>query len=168
MVAETLISPRLALRPPGASDLDAYTRYCQSPRTAFAGGPFTEVNAFEKLAEMIGHWAIRGHGRYVLERDGEPIGHAGPLSIGPGTPELTWSLWTDAAERHGYATEAAKTVADHLLKDCNWPVLDILIQKDNTASHAVAGRLGARHTDRAAPDWYPGCITYELDAGCLA
>ena len=167
MVAETLITSRLILRQPRASDLEAYTRYCQGPRTKFAGGPFTAVNAFEKMAEMIGHWTLRGFGRYVIECEGEPIGHVGPLAVHPGTPEMTWTLWTDDAEGHGYATEAARKVADHLFNDCDWTALDIVIQAANSGSIAIADRLGARLTDRPAPDWYQGAVIYELDAGTL-
>ncbi|MFP7671972.1 GNAT family N-acetyltransferase [Marivita sp. S0852] len=167
MVAETLITPRLILRQPKAADLAAFTAYCGSERAIHVGGPFDQVAAFQRFAAMIGHWALRGFGRYVIERGGVAIGHVGPLALTDDTPDLTWTLWSNTAEGQGYATEAAQACARHLVVDCAWAGLQISIQKDNSASHAVAHRLGAKPSERAAPDWYPGAVIYDIDAGCL-
>lgn len=162
-VADILTTQRLRLRKPQAGDLPAYTAFCASARSHFVGGPYDAVRAFEKLATMIGHWDIRGFGRYVIERAGAPIGHVGPLAIeSVSPPELTWSLWSETAEGHGYATEAAQAVSKHLFDDCGWQELTILVQPDNHGSVQVAKRLGATLTDRAAPDWYPGALTFGL------
>lgn len=162
-LADTLTTERLVLRKPQGSDLGAYTRYCTSQRSRFVRGPFTEAEAFDKLAAMIGHWAIRGFGRYVIEREGTPIGHAGPHAIEtPDQPELTWTLWDGEEEGHGFATEAARATGRHCLEEHGWKKLTILVQPENYGSIAVARRLGATETTRPAPDWYPGCITFEL------
>lgn len=165
--APSITTERLLLRKPQGADLAAYVGYCTSERARFVRGPFTEAQTFDKLAAMIGHWAIRGFGRYVIELDGTPIGHAGPQAIEtPGQPELTWTLWDGDKEGHGYATEAARAAARHCLVELGWDKLTILIQPENEPSMAVAERLSAERTDRAAPDWYPGCVTFELTAGC--
>ena len=168
MVAETLITPRLILRQPKAADLPAYTAYCASDRSGFVGGPYDAVKAFEKFCAMVGHWSLRGFGRYVMERGGEPIGHVGPMSLSDDVPDLTWTLWDGSVEGQGYATEAAHATARHLLVDCKWNCLQISIVKNNSASKAVAQRIGARKADRPAPAWYPDAITYDIDAGSLA
>lgn len=167
--ANSLITERLKLRKPKGSDLDAYVTYCTSERIKFAGGPFNPSDAFEKLATMIGHWDIRGFGRYVIELDGRPIGHVGPLAIDDADkPELTWSLWEDAVEGHGYASEASLACAKHLLQYCGWTCLLILILPDNVRSIRVAERMGARILAGAeAPGWYPEAVTYHLTAEML-
>lgn len=158
-----LETPRLVLRQPVATDLPAYTAYCASPRSTFVRGPFTEAEAFDKFAAMIGHWSLRGFGRYVIEWQGRPIGHAGPLApMADHIPELTWTLWDGACEGQGLATEAAACVRDHLLNDCGWPELTVLVMPDNVASVRVAEKLGAARQDVPSPDWYAGCLTYSL------
>lgn len=167
-IAATLQSKRLTLRKPQASDLASYVRFFASERSHFLRGPVSAAEAFDKLAAMIGHWEIRGFGRYVIEHEGHPIGHAGPLAIeDPETPELTWSLWQAEAEGHGYATEALQAVSQHLLDDQGWAALTILIQPDNLPSRRLAERLGAVATDAPAPDWYAGAMTYQLTAETL-
>ena len=168
-VARSLTTERTRLRQPVAADLPAYRAHYSSARSIYQGGPYSATNCFEKLATMIGHWDIRGFGRYVIEVDGHAVGHVGPLQIDDDSiPELTWSLWTDAAEGKGYATEATIGAARHLLHDCDWPLLAILILPDNAKSLRVADRLGARLTDTPAPDWYAGARVYHLDKAALA
>lgn len=149
-VADTLLTQRTVLRMPRAGDLAAYTAYCLSDRTAFTGGPFTAQAAFDKFAAMLGHWQIHGFGRWVIEFNGEPVGHVGPLQqVDAPMPELTWTLWAAGHEGKGLASEAAGAAARHLLADCGWPALAILIDPRNTASIRVAQRLGATRADTA-------------------
>lgn len=163
MIAPTLTTERLTLRMPEAADLPAYRAYCASERARFVGGPFSSENAFEKLCAMSGHWAMRGFGRYVILCNGEAIGHVGPLQISDDVaPEMTWTLWSDAAEGHGYATEAAKAVVRHLFDESGWQEMIIRIQPENTGSINIAERIGATRTDEPAPAWYPGAVTYRL------
>lgn len=163
-VARHIDTARLSLRLPGAGDLPAYTAYCASARSRFVRGPFPAEKAFEKLAAMIGQWDLLGFGRYVIHHDEQPIGHVGPMAFGPSDPpDMTWTLWQDAAEGHGFATEAAQAVCQHLLGACGWNEMLIRVQPDNTRSMRIAERLGARRTDAPAPDWYPGCITFRLE-----
>ena len=165
MTATTLQTPRLSLRQPQASDLPAYAAYCASERSHFVGGPFTEAKTFDRFAAMIGHWTIRGFGRYVIVHEDRSIGHAGPLAVHDDEiPELSWTIWDAASEGQGFATEAAQAVWTHLSKDLGWPEMIVRIQPENTASVRLAERLGAERTDEPAPDYYPGCLTYRLTA----
>lgn len=163
--ARTLTTRRLTLRMPEAADLPAYTAYCASDRSRFVRGPFTAQEAFDKFAAIIGHWTLRGFGRYVMQHDGRAIGHVGPLAAVSDTPpELTWTLWDGTYEGQGLATEAAQAVKAHLFGDLGWTELLILAQPDNTASCRIAEKVGGQRTDAPAPKWYPGCITYRLTA----
>lgn len=167
--ATTLTTARMTLRMPQASDLPAYTAYCASDRTRFVRGPFTAPQAFDKFAAITGHWALRGFGRYIMERAGAPIGHVGPMQLDDTQPpELTWTLWDAASEGHGYATEGALAVRDHLFGDLRWPQMIIYVMPDNTGSTRIAERIDATLTDDPAPDWYAGCLTYRLRAGVPA
>lgn len=104
-----LETERLFFRRPRRSDLPLYTRYCLSERSQYVGGPFNEVQAFEKLASMIGHWELRGFGRFVfLDRETErPLGHFVALQLCLSEPpEITWTIWNEMDEGKGFATEA--------------------------------------------------------------
>ncbi|PSL22287.1 GNAT family N-acetyltransferase [Shimia abyssi] len=168
-LASVISTQRLTLRRPDPSDLPVLTAFYMGPRSEFVGGPYTENQCFEKLAVLLGHWLIRGFGRYVIQLGDKPIGHVGPLCIdATKAPELTWTLWDGTQEGNGYATEAALAMRDHLLKDQNWPLLEILVQPANFASVRVAEKLGAALTEKPAPDWYSGCLTYDLTTACFA
>ena len=164
-----MTTERLLLRAPRASDLSAYRGHYTSARSRFQGGPYSAYACFEKFASMIGHWDLRGFGRYVIDLDGDGIGHVGPLQIGDDeAPELTWALWSEAVEGNGYATEAARAVACHLLADCDWDGVDILIDPANAPSARVAQRIGAAMTEKTAPNWCKGANVYRLTAEVLA
>lgn len=154
------------LRRPTAADLSAYTAYCTGPRAQFVGGPYSVAQAVEKFAAMIGHWALRGIGRYVITQDDNPIGHVGPLLLNETTPpELTWTLWDGVYEGHGIASEAARAVVDSIV---DLPAYRMHILPENLASIRVAEKIGAQRTDMAPPAWMPGALTYNLIARSTA
>ncbi|MEX0286118.1 MAG: GNAT family N-acetyltransferase [Paracoccaceae bacterium] len=162
-VAPTLTTDRLQLTQPRASDLPAFRAHRASPRTDFVGGPFTPVETFGKFATMIGHWTLRGFGRYIMRLQDQPIGHVGPLALEDEAPvEMTWTLWDGAYEGKGFATEAARAVTRHLIGDLGWRELAVHIMPGNDASIRVAERLGATPSDRPAPEHYPGALCYSL------
>lgn len=157
---------RLVLVPPAPAHLAAYTAYCASDRSSFVGGPYTAVQAFEKFAAMAGHWTLRSFGRLVitLKDTGHPIGHVGALQLDASArPEMTWTLWEDAAESKGLAFEASQAFLQHARTDPRLTEMIIRIDTDNTRSHRLARRLGARKDDAAAPPkWMPSAVTYVL------
>ncbi|MEX0308901.1 MAG: GNAT family N-acetyltransferase [Tateyamaria sp.] len=164
-VADRLTTARLELRKPQAGDLPAYAAYCASDRTKFVGGPFAAAKAFDKFAAIAGHWILRGFGRYIMERDGAPIGHVGPMQLdATQPPEFTWTLWDGDCEGQGLATEAARRVRDHLLGELGWPEMIIHVMPDNTGSIGIAERIGAILTDNPPPAWYEGAVVYRITA----
>lgn len=164
-----LTTDRLTLRQVQAGDLVPFQAYCASDRTTFTGGKADPVRAFEKMATMAGHWALRGFGRYVIDLEGQGIGHAGPLQLDDnGLPELTWTLWDESFEGHGYATEAVARILTHLRDDLRWHEAVAYVHRDNDASQAVASRLNGLPDPYATPPaWLPDSVTYRFFRGAL-
>ena len=134
---------RLVLRGFAPADYPAYEAYYTDPaRTGGVGGALPPHQAFERFCSMIGHWAMRGFGRYAITTGGRAIGHVGPQQVEDHhEPEMTWTLWDPAETGKGYATEAARAVLQDLFA-AGWTRLIALIHTENAASVAVVRRLG--------------------------
>lgn len=163
---------RLMLRRPQTSDLDPYTAYCRSGRTIHVGGPHDTVEAFNKLAAIIGHWQLRGFGRYVFVEtaSGRPIGHVGALQMDTDwPPEMTWSIWQGSDEGKGYAMEASRAYCKHAATALGFSMMAARIVAQNRASIRLAKKLGGVFDGQSpAPPWFPDAITYELNLRHLA
>lgn len=161
-----ITTKRLLFRRPVGSDLPFYTQYCLSDRTRFVGGPFTKVQAFEKLASMIGHWELRGFGRFVfLERETKrPLGHFGALQLCLSEPpEITWTLWNEEDEGKGFATEAGTAFKSHALGAFGFSSLVAHVHRDNVASRCLAERLGGElDLEAVPPSWLPESVLYRF------
>jgi RimJ/RimL family protein N-acetyltransferase len=143
----TLTTDRLTLRGWRDDDLDAYAAITADPEVMrFMGGPLDRADTWRQMAFIAGHWALRGYGLWVVERDGELIGRIGLLNP-EGWPglEVGWLL-SRGAWGHGYATEAARAAMEHAWRELGAQELISLIAPDNTASRRVAQRLGMRAT----------------------
>ena len=108
----------LILRAFRVEDFPAYRAYYSGDRTRGGGGPLPEHKVFERFCSMIGHWAIRGYGRYAISDHtaGPAFGHAGPMKLTEDTPpEMTWTIWDATPTGRGLATAAAGAVLDHLI-----------------------------------------------------
>lgn len=165
-----LETERLILRAPRASDWPAFRDYNMSDRARYVGGPKPEFAVFEKFAGYFGHWHLRGFGRLILTaRDtAEPLGHVGPLQLNERhLPELTWSLWSHAAEGKGYAFEAARAINRWLFTTLAWAEAKAEIHADNHASHALARKLGGTVIEGDAIQWMPGATVYRFRAGTV-
>ena len=142
----TLETERLILRAPQGEDHAHWERLALSDRARFIGGPLTRALAFRAWSVVIGHWAIRGFGMFVLQpkAGGDPIGHVGHWEP-EGWPEreIGWSIWDPAAEGLGYAREAARAVLDYTFDTLGWDTLVSYIDEGNDRSIALAQRLGA-------------------------
>lgn len=148
----TLTTERLVLRAPRAGDFDAFAAFRASDRARFVGGPQTREVAFSHFAALVGHWAIRGFGRWMVadRRTDAPLGVVGPFHPeGWPEPEIAWSLF-DAAEGRGLAQEAALAARAWAYDTLGWTTAVSLIAPDNLRSAALARRMGA-----VAEDDYP-------------
>jgi RimJ/RimL family protein N-acetyltransferase len=145
MIPPVLHTERLTLRAPSARDLDAYADFLQSDRSRLVGGPLDRIDAWRSLAALVGHWTLRGYGRWALEpRDGgECLGFVGlhyPESWPE--PEIGWTLFA-RGEGKGYAHEAALAARAFAYDVVGWTTAMSLIHADNSRSQALAARLGA-------------------------
>lgn len=141
----TLTTERLTMRAPLASDLAAYTAFCTSPRSVGVGGPYSEADSFHRLCSLVGHWQIRGYGRWMLADRGtdEPLGVVGLMfPVGWPEPEIAWSLF-DAGEGRGLAQEAALAARAYAYDTLGWTTVISCVMPTNTRSIALAKRMGA-------------------------
>jgi RimJ/RimL family protein N-acetyltransferase len=148
-----LVTERLSLRPPVPGDWEAFSHYTAGPRFNRERGELPVAERWRYFAALLGHWQIRGWGRFMAtERaTGRIIGHMGPL-FPEGWPEaeIAWHLWHDADEGRGLAFEGARACVDHAFRGLNWPTAVSYIVPDNLRSARLAERLGAR-PDPSAP-----------------
>lgn len=149
-----LETARLRLRAPVAADWPAYRDFALSERARYVRPPDIDAErAWRMFAAMIGHWALRGWGSFVmtLKSDDRPLGMVGPW-FPEGWPEreILWMVWDRQAEGKGYVTEAVDACIDHVFGELGWDTAVSYIDPANTASIRLAGRLGAHH-DPDAP-----------------
>lgn len=140
----TLTTERLTLRAPAAGDFPALAAFFASDRAAFVGGPMSEELTWRHLASEIGHWHLRGYGRWMVDvtATGQTVGMIG-LWNPHGWPEaeIGWDLF-EGFEGKGYATEAAAAARQFAYEVLGWSTVISLVKPANTASAAVARRLG--------------------------
>jgi RimJ/RimL family protein N-acetyltransferase len=145
MLAPTLHTQRLTLRPMVVADFPAYATMLASPRAKGMGGPFTERDAWGMFCHDTACWTLFGHGALMVDRSdtGETVGQVG-INAGPLFPEteLGWLLY-DGHEGHGFATESAQALRDWVFARRAVDSLVSYTDQTNTASQAVARRLGA-------------------------
>ncbi|EBA12346.1 GNAT family N-acetyltransferase [Roseobacter sp. CCS2] len=152
----TLQTERLTLRAPRWDDFEAYAVFRASPRMVTTGGPFTRDQAFAQLSAILGHWVLRGYGRWMVadrERDA-PLGIVGLyFPEGWPEPELAWSLF-DTAEGRGIAHEAAVAARQYAYDALEWTTLISAVDPNNTRSVALAKRMGCVQEDSFQHETY--------------
>ncbi|MGD0192719.1 MAG: GNAT family N-acetyltransferase [Rhizomicrobium sp.] len=158
-----LESERLILREWRRDDFEPLARFMADPDVTryLTGEPLSRADAWRNMASLIGHWFLRGYGMWVVERksDGAFLGRVG-MNNPEGWPglEVGWTLGKEYWGQ-GYATEAARVAMRYAF--LTQPVDGIIsvIHIDNSASQAVAARLGetrgARHDVHVAGKSFP-------------
>ena len=141
---------RLKLRMWQESDIAPNTAMLADPDTArfitVDGKPITnELDGWRNAAVMSGHWALHGFGYFVVEEKstGKFAGRVGPW-FPPSWPgfEVGWGIARDF-RRKGYAVEATHAAIDWVFATFEIDRIIHCIDCENTASQAVARRLGA-------------------------
>lgn len=156
----TLETERLRLRAPRASDFDAYADFRGSERARTVGGPYSRSVAFDHLCAVVGHWQLRGYGRWIVadRTTDAPLGLVGLFyPEGWPEPEIGWSMF-DAGEGRGYAAEAALATRAYAYGTLGWTTVASLIAPGNTRSEALARRLGCT-PERDVPHPAYGTLT---------
>lgn len=143
----TLETERLILRAPREADAERLIDFfADDDYSAGFGGPLDRGDAWRWHALSAGHWLFRGYGYFSIDlRDtGEHVGICGIWNPeGWPEPELGWVIFKQY-QKHGYASEAALAAREWAYDMLGLPALTSNIVPGNTASAALAQRLGAR------------------------
>jgi RimJ/RimL family protein N-acetyltransferase len=142
----TVETANLRLRAPKAADFPAYAAFRGSERARILGGPYAADVAFEQMAALVGHWQVRGFGRWMVadKVTDTPLGVVGPFHpLDWPEPEISWSVF-DGAEGRGVAFEAASAARAFAFGTLGWTTAISMIDPANTRSVRLAERLGAR------------------------
>jgi len=141
---------RLILRTWRESDIAPNTAMLSDPETARyitadRQAVTDELNGWRNAAIMSGHWALYGFGMFVVEEkaSGHYVGRVGPW-YPPQWPgfEVGWGIAKEFRGK-GYATEAARAAILWVFENLDVDRIVHCIAPENTASQAVAQRLGA-------------------------
>ena len=152
----TLTTERLTLRAPGPEDFEPFAAFYASERASMVGGPMDRPDAWRALAGIVGHWHMRGYGRWTMvdRATGAPVGVVGlhcPESWPE--PEVGWIAF-EGAEGRGLAREAAEAARAHAYGALGWATAISLIDPRNARSIALAERMGAaREADHDHPKY---------------
>ena len=142
-----LETERLLLRVQQAGDFERYAEMLAHPSSLHIGGPLLRHEAWRRFLQMPGAWMVQGFAMFsVVEKSsGRWMGQAGPWCPDgwPGT-EVGYSFHMDARGK-GYATEACAAAMDYAFNILGWDEVIHSISPENTASQAVAQRLGSRN-----------------------
>ena len=142
----TLTTERLVMRAPELRDFEVYAEFRASDRAKFVGGPNPRPQAWQQLCAVVGQWALRGYGRWIVADKGNdtPYGLVGlhhPEEWPE--PEIAWSLFA-SGEGKGIAFEAASAARDYAYQTLGWTTAMSLIDPQNTRSMALGRRMGCR------------------------
>lgn len=148
-----LVTDRLILRPPAAQDFDDFAAMCAEEDTMyFLGGPCERPVAWRSFTTIVGAWQIQGYSMFsVIERgSGAWVGRVGPwCPDGWPAPEIGYGLRREFSGR-GYAYEAAVAACNFAVEFLGWDRLTHTIDPENTASIALARKLGAHNSGRTS------------------
>ncbi|MEM6889566.1 MAG: GNAT family N-acetyltransferase [Pseudomonadota bacterium] len=140
----TIETERLILRAPVEADVAPFAAFYASDASAFVGGPLPDYEVWRYVAQVLGHWALKGFGRWMVEEKATTgaiglIGLHAPLDWPE--PEVGWMLWSGNGK--GYATEAAFAARAYAYEMVGLTTLISSISDGNENSMRVARRMGA-------------------------
>jgi RimJ/RimL family protein N-acetyltransferase len=138
---------RLLMRGWRDDDHDAFARILADPLVAQGMGAETGLTpgeAWRHMAQMAGHWELKGFGNWVLEGlgTGEVVGRAG-LYFPTGWPGLEVG-WLVAREHwgKGYAPEAGRASATWAHEELGSDHIISVIDPSNARSIRAAEKVG--------------------------
>lgn len=140
-----LETERLILRELREDDFRFERDFLGTGAARFIGGPMKPHQVWRNMAMILGHWMLRGFGFWAIEdkATGTYQGRAGLwYPHGWYGREIAWTLMPHGQGK-GYATEAGLRARAHAYEVLGWDGAISQIDPQNTASKAVAKRLGA-------------------------
>ena len=141
----TITTERLKLRAAGPQDFEVYADYRASDRARHVGGPNTRGQAFQMLAGLVGQWALRGYGRWIVaDKDSDAALGVVGIYHPDDWPEaeIGWTVFAHA-EGKGIAYEASVAARTYAYETLGWTRIVSMIAPENTRSQALAARMGA-------------------------
>ena len=146
-----LETDRLVLRGWTEADFAPLSEFYSDEECArFVGGVSQPWEVWRRMASFIGHWHLRGFGKFALEdkASGHFAGYCGPwFPEGWPEPEIGWALMPEFQGK-GLMIEAANRCLSYVYDELGWSTAISLIDPDNAASRRVAERLGAQFEAR--------------------
>jgi len=156
-----IVTERLTLRRPEASDWPGFRAHFASQRSRFMKGPRSESDSWRSFCTELGHWQMRGYGMFAVTETGQDacLGLVGPwFPVGWPETEIGWMLWPEG-EGKGYGFEAANACLDHVFAGLGWTTAVSYVDEANLRSIALAEKLGAAW-DESAPTLGPETRVY--------
>lgn len=157
-----ITTDRLTMRGPEAEDFALFREfYATAEGSGHYGGPLRADQAFLRLAEDMGHWQLRGFGRWIVTvtDTGEAVGGCGLWHpVGWPSHELTWWLMP----RHrgkGFATEASRAVIRHACDALRWSHVETHTRDENGPALKLVARLGGEKIRR---EEFPDGVTRDV------
>jgi RimJ/RimL family protein N-acetyltransferase len=147
LVVPTLREPGLVLRPRRLEDADAITAACQDPeisRWTRVPSPYTRTHALEFIANSAAE-ALDGSaiGLLAVDDDDRLLGSISIMDLhaAPDYGEIGYWIAAEARGR-GIATRAVRLLTDWAHRKLGRERVEIIVHRDNAASHAVPLRAG--------------------------
>lgn len=159
----SLETERLVLRVPDGRDAEGLMAFLGSERARALGGPMPRAEAWDVAAMVLGHWVLNGFGLWAVCPKGSDVAIGTVGCLRPARwpeGEIAWHLWSDAAEGHGYAAEAALAAREHAARQLGWTSSVSYIVPSNTRSIRLAERLGAWPDPAASHPFDGPCTVY--------
>jgi ribosomal-protein-alanine N-acetyltransferase len=145
-VSHVLWTERLVLRPVTADDHAGLLAHWTAPqvrRFLFDNAILSAAQITAAIQDSTRNFAAAGYGLWLIrDRPGNDlVGTVGLRPLADLGLEVFYSL-APGVQGRGYATEAARAVVDHALGPLGLPHVLAEVDEANTASAAVAERLG--------------------------
>lgn len=151
----TIETERLILRGFTPQDFDDYVEVRIHPDNAkWLGSAQSKAQIYKHMMLVMGHWAMRGYGRFCVRRKDNDamVGIIGALHpFDYPTPEMAYAVHPDQ-KGNGFAGEAVKACLKIAYQTWGWTQAISMIDPDNHASQSVARKCGATATGEIIQD----------------